>query len=110
MAANENAYDGRNSTYPYGKQTVAQYLKGGTAGAVAFTDVPLTFLGNYFFNPDTPGFSTQQRALILLHEAVHVFGHKSDLDFGDSRKLSQKIAEKCFPALNAAHLLGNLTY
>lgn len=112
MTANLNVYDGRKSTYPFGKQTVSQYLSQGTAAAVAFTDVELTFLGNYFWNPTSIDNMPQQRALILLHESVHEFGHKSDTDFGltdGSRKLSEKIAEKCFPALKALKGLGNLT-
>ena len=79
---------------------------------MAFTDVELTFLGNYFWNPTSIDSIPQQRALILLHESVHEFGHKPDTDFGKmggSRKLSEKIAEKCFPALKALKRLGNLT-
>jgi hypothetical protein len=51
----------------------------------------------------------QQRALILIHEAVHQFANKKDSDFGNSSKLTKRIAEKCFPGLNAAKLLGNLS-
>ena len=112
MAANLNVYDGRKSTYPVGKQTVSQFLAQGTAGAVAFTDVQLTFLGNYFWNPTSIDNMPQQRALILLHESVHEFGHKTDQDFGmtdGSRKLSEKIAEKCFPILKTLKRLGSLT-
>jgi RHS repeat-associated protein len=111
MTANVNVFNGKGSTYPYGpNQTVGQFLAKGTAGAVAFTDVELTFLGGYFWNPSSTGFMTQQQALILLHEAVHEFGHEGDPRFGGSRKLSEAIAAKCFPVLNALHLLGNLTY
>ena len=110
MAANVNVFDGRKSTYPLGKQTVSQFLAQGTAGAVAFTDVQLTFLGNYFWNPTSIDSMPQQRALILLHESVHQFGGKGDNSFGGSAKLSEIIAEKCFPALKALKKLGNLTH
>ena len=112
MAANVNVFDGRKSTYPRGKQTVSQFLAQGTAGAVAFTDVELTYLANYFWNPTSIDNMPQQRALILLHESVHEFGHRPDQDFGQtngSKNLSDKIAEKCFPALKALKKLGNLT-
>jgi hypothetical protein len=72
--------------------------------------VPITFLGDYFFNPTSINSMSQQRALILLHEAVHQFGGKGDPDFGGSKNLSNIIAEKCFPALKSLHLLGNLAY
>ena len=111
MAANINVFDGRKSTYPIngGNQTVSQFLAKGTAGAVAFTNVPLTFLGDYFWNPTSIKSMPQQRALILLHEAVHEFGNKPDQWFHGSQSLSNAIAEKCFPVLKTLHLLGNLT-
>jgi hypothetical protein len=109
MVANINVFDGRNSTYPAGKQSVSQFLAQGAAGAMVLMPVPITFLGDYFFNPTSIEFMSQQRALMLLHESVHQFGGKGDPDFGGSKKLSQKIAEKCFPALNALSLLGHLT-
>jgi hypothetical protein len=77
---------------------------------VAFTDVQLTLLGNYFWNPTSIDSIPQQRALILLHESVHEFGHLDDKTFGGSQKLSERIAEKCFPALKALKRLGKLTY
>jgi hypothetical protein len=110
MGANVNVFDGRKSTYPMGKQTVSQFLAQGTAGAVAFTDVQLTFLGNYFWNPTSIDSMPQQRALMLLHESVHEFGGKTDDSFGGSAKLSEIIAEKCFPALKALKKLGSLTH
>jgi len=74
-----------------------------------FTDVPLTFLGDYFWNPTSIDSSAQQRALILLHESVHEFGHEEDKTFGGSQKLSERIAGKCFPILKTLKKLGNLT-
>ena len=109
MAANTNVLDGRKSTLPLGKKTVAKVLGEGTAGAIVPLPLKITFLGNYFFNGGA-GFFSQQRALILIHEAVHQFGGKLDKDFGGSRQLTNKIAEKCFPALKATHLLGDLTF
>jgi RHS repeat-associated protein len=110
MAANINVFDGRKSTYPVGKQTVSKFLGQGAAGAMVPFPVQLTFLGDYFFNPTVINSLTQQRALILLHESVHEFGGKTDADFGGSAKLTQAIAEKCFPALKALRLLGRLTF
>ena len=92
------------------KQTVSQFLKQGTAGAVAFTDVELTFLGNYFWNPTSIDSMPQQRALILLHESVHEFEHTDDKTLGGSQKLSERIAEKCFPILKTLKRLGDLTH
>ncbi len=109
MAANVNVFDGRTSTYPVANGTVAGFLAQGSAGAMVPFPVQLTFLGDYFFNPTKMDFPSQQRALILLHESVHQFGGKQDANFGGSRKLTDRLAEKCFPALKALHLLGNLT-
>ena len=110
MAANINVFDGRGSTYPAGKQNVSQFLVTQNAGAMVVMPVPITFLGDYFFNPTSINSLTQQRTLILLHEAVHQFGGKGDSDFGGSRNLSDLIAEKCFPAPKSLHLLGNVAY
>jgi len=111
MAANLNVYDGRKSTYPWSaKQTVSQFLAQGTAAAVAFSDLQLTFMGNYFWNPRSINSISQQRALVIIHESVHAIGARKDGDFGGSEKLSEAIAEKCFPALKALKLLGNLTH
>jgi RHS repeat-associated protein len=110
MAANINVFDGRKSTYPLRKETVASFLKKGTAGAVSFTNVELTYLGDYFFNPRVIDNMSQHPALILLHESVHEFGHLSDEDFGGSSRLSEKIAEKCFPILKSLKRLGDLTH
>jgi hypothetical protein len=108
MVANTNVYDGRTSTYPIQKQTVSKYLSQGESGAVVLMPVPMVFLGDYFFNPTNIQWIGQQRALILLHESVHQFGSKGDKEFGGSRKLSERIAEKCFPAIKAIRQLRNL--
>lgn len=59
----------------------------------------MTFLGDYFFNPVTIENMARQRAIILLHEAVHQVGGKGDAIFGSSKALSEKIIEGCFPVL-----------
>ncbi len=123
LQINVNVFDGRSSTIGLPSErgvprpTIASKFKEtrNSAGAEVFGTVltgrseKTTFLNDYFFNPKATAFDTQQRALILLHEAVHQFGDKSDSDFRGSSKLTNHIAEKCFPALNAAKLLGNLS-
>jgi YD repeat-containing protein len=123
MTINGNVFDGRSSTIglpppkmgprptveshlqenrdKIGAEVIGSFLTGRHGNT--------TFLNHYFFDPSFPGFSTQQRALILLHEVVHQFGNKSDLDFGSSSRLTDRIAEKCFPGLKAAKLLGKLS-
>jgi hypothetical protein len=41
----------------------------------------VTFLGAYFFHPVTVQNLAEQRAIILLHEAVHQAGKKGDAVF-----------------------------
>jgi hypothetical protein len=113
IVLNQNVFDGRQSTYPIGKITVSKFLAQGTAGAVASIDLGDIWLGDYFWNPASIDWVQQQRALILMHEAVHIIGKKKDTDFGitgGSRKLTEIIAEKCFPILKALKQLGNLTH
>lgn len=112
LTANHNVYDGRRSTYPHGDETMKDFLKKGSAAAVATTDLDknLVFLGDKFWKPDSIDSIPQQRGLILLHEAVHAIGRKTDIDFGTSRKLSEIIAEKCFPILKHLKKLGTLTH
>lgn len=58
----------------------------------------VTFLGDYFFNPPIANMS-QQRGIIVLHEAVHQVGGRGDTPFGGSKALSEKIIQKCYPVL-----------
>lgn len=44
-------------------------------------------------------FASQQRAIMLLHEAVHQVGGKGDALFKGSKALSEKIIQGCFPVL-----------
>jgi len=118
---NVNLFDGRRSTlgivYANVKPTTLGQFFREQSSAIGAMVVPnhftgigdVAFLNSYFFNPAQSGFMDQQRALILIHEAVHQFGHKDDPFFGSSRNLTTMIAQKCFPGLNAAKLLGNLT-
>jgi hypothetical protein len=112
MTPNGNVFDGRTSTLtgPIGKngatESVAAYFKENKAavGAAVFDNSvtgrgSVTFLGDYFFNPVTIDWMAQQRAIMMLHEAVHQVGGKGDAPFGTSKKLSEKIIENCYPAL-----------
>lgn len=112
MTPNSNVFDGRTSTLTgaIGKndatESVAAYFKENKAAvgaAVFYNSVtgrgPVTFLGDYFFNPATIAWAAQQRAIILLHEGVHQVGGKGDAAFGTSKKLSEKIIENCYPVL-----------
>jgi hypothetical protein len=112
MTPNGNLFDGRTSTLtgPIGKngavQSVAAYLKENkeSVGAVVFPNSitgrgSVTFMGDYFFNPRSIEWMAQQRAIMLIHEAVHQVGGKGDAVFGGSKKLSEKIIEKCYPVL-----------
>ena len=112
LTANGNVFDGRKSTLtgPIGDkgaiQSVGDYLKEKkeSVGAVVFGNSitgrgSVTFLGDYFFNPSRPENAAYQRAIILIHEAVHQVGQTGDAPFGGSKKLSEKIIEKCFPVL-----------
>jgi hypothetical protein len=123
-SANVNIFDGRQSTVGTnqfeGKNkrrlTLAEVLRNNKESYGAIVLDPLftgktgntTFLSYYFFSPSKTGFISQQRALIIIHEAVHHFTGRDDTYFGSSRKLTEAIAEKCFPGLNAAGLLGDL--
>jgi len=112
MTPNSNVFDGRTSTLTgaIGKngttESVGAYFKENKAsvGASVFNDSvtgrgSVTFLGDYFFNPVTIQWMAQQRAMIMLHEAVHQVGGKGDAPFGSSKRLSEKIIEKCYPVL-----------
>jgi hypothetical protein len=109
---NGNLFDGRTSTLtgPIGNngatESVAAYFKENkkSVGAAVFSNRvtgrgPVTFLGDYFFNPPTMENAAQQRAIMLLHEVVHQVGGKGDAVFGGSKALSEKIIDKCFPVL-----------
>jgi len=41
----------------------------------------------------------QQRAFIIMHEAVHLVGKKSDIDFKTSKNLSKILVDACFKVL-----------
>jgi hypothetical protein len=112
LAANGNIFDGRTSslTGPIAddgsKESVAEYFdeKKESVGAAVFDNSvtgrgPVTFLGDYFFNPTSTDWTAQQRAIMLIHEAVHAIGGKGDSVFGGSKKLSEKIINKCYPVL-----------
>jgi YD repeat-containing protein len=112
MTPNGNIFDGRTSTLtgPIGKnnatESIAAYFKENktSVGAAVFDNTvtkrgPVTFLGDYFFNPASTQWLEQQRAIIMLHEMVHQVGGKKDAAFGSSKQLSQKIIDKCYPAL-----------
>jgi hypothetical protein len=87
--------------------TISQWAKKNkeSVGAFVPTDVTgpnggrVTFLSFRFFSPASTEWMNQQRAIILLHEAVHQFGMKGDAAFGGSKALSEKIIEGCYPAL-----------
>jgi hypothetical protein len=68
----------------------------------------IIFLNNYFFNPTSVLTSSQQRAIILIHEAVHQFGNRSDQDFGGSGYLTEILIKRCMPTLNSQ--LGDIEY
>jgi hypothetical protein len=111
MNPNQNVFDGRKSTLtgPIGEkgatQSVTDFFKENKEKVGAFV-LPqsmtsrgyVTFLGNYFFNPVSVDWLVRQRAIILIHEAVHV-GGKGDAVFGGSRKLSDKIIDNCYRGL-----------
>jgi YD repeat-containing protein len=112
MVPNSNVFDGRTSTLtgPIGNkgatQSIAGYFKEKKAdvGAAVFPNSmsgrgPVTFLGDYFFNPQKVDWVAFQRAIIMLHEAVHQVANKGDALFGSSKELSEKIIEKCYPVL-----------
>src|SRR6202521_3816261 len=108
---NGNLFDGRTSTLtgPIGKngatESVAAYFKENKTkiGAAVFDSqvtggASATFLGDYFFNPPIQNME-HQRAIMLIHEAVHQVGGKGDAPFGGSKALSDKIIKGCFPVL-----------
>ena len=112
FTANGNLFDGRTSTLtgPIGEkgatESVAAYFKENKekVGAAVFNSSvtgrgSVTFLGDYFFNPRTMDNVSQQRAIMLLHEAVHQVGGKGDAVFRGSKALSEKIIQGCFPVL-----------
>jgi hypothetical protein len=115
---NGTLFDARTSTLVIQDQgankTVAQYARENKEKVGAFTanvtgpssSPKVTFLSYYFFSPPNTEFLAQQRAIVLLHEAVHQFGNKGDADFGGSKELTKKIIAGCFPVL--AGKLGDI--
>lgn len=69
------------------------------------------FLGQAFFNPSSVGVSAgydqQARALLMIHEAVHLLGF-GDAHFGGSKNLTNLIIDKCFPVIKSK--LGGLVF
>ncbi|MEW6736353.1 MAG: hypothetical protein AB1489_33990 [Acidobacteriota bacterium] len=70
----------------------------------------MVFLNTYFFNPARePTTALQQRAVILIHEAVHLVANKRDAEFGGSRRLTELISRSCLPGLYSIDRLGLLS-
>lgn len=105
-----NTFDGRTSSLTFlenGKtKTVADYFKEKKAdvGAAVFWNMGrsgenVMFIGDYYFDPPEMENLAFQRAFIIMHEVVHLIGKKVDAQFGGSKRLSEKLINKCFPVL-----------
>ena len=85
---------------------------GATASLGTAAEPGNIMLGNPFFNPDLVGVASgaflQAQMLIMMHEAVHSVGDKTDADFGGSQNLTQDLVSNCFPAIKGS--LGNLGF
>ena len=110
----DNTFDGRTSIAPFTGNglhtTVSAILATNTVAAVASESGRTVFLGGAFFNTSSfgvkQGYEFQAQEIILIHEAVHAFGQKSDAFFGSSKALSHLIIDKCLPAIRTS--LGGL--
>ena len=110
----DNTFDGRTSIAPFTgnglNTTVSAILATNKVAAVASESGRTVFLGGAFFNPSSfgvkQGFEFDAQEIILIHEAVHAFGQKSDAFFGSSKALSHLIIDKCLPAFRTS--LGGL--
>jgi len=113
---NANTFDGRKSyllDWNIAKKesdnltrTVKQYFidnKESVGAIVKFDAGPkgknVMFIGDYFFKPYKVENLQNQRAFIIMHEAVHLVGNKTDDDFGGSRKLSELLVDTFMPVL-----------
>lgn len=121
LEININLYDGRGSTLALPRldetgirETVGRHFNRHKEQIVAEV-IPETitgkgkiiFLNVYFFNPSIDATMAQyQRAIILLHESVHQFGHKSDYDFGGSLLLTARIIKACLPNTSMQKHMG----
>jgi hypothetical protein len=119
----QNVWNGRNSMYvtnfsgPNGTTLtlpVSTYFANNknSVGAIVTTTQwgPQMFLGYAFFDPSIAGVKTgyyaQARALIMMHEAVHLAGF-DDAVFGGSKQLTNILIDNCYPVIKQN--LGGLT-
>ncbi|MEW6737862.1 MAG: hypothetical protein AB1489_41675 [Acidobacteriota bacterium] len=124
MSINADLFDGRYSSIglPYldndgNRETVQnRFLKNRRWLVAEVVEETFTgagrkvFLNRYFFNPARePTTALQQRAIILIHEAVHLVANKRDADFGGSRKLTELVSKRCLPGLYSVDRLGLLS-
>jgi RHS repeat-associated protein len=117
-----NVFNGTGSTLPSGDKngTIGnRFIQERTKiGAIVIRDLSdstknAMFLGPAYFDPGiikAKDFLNVQ-AFIILHEAVHLVGNKSDLDFGPnidvgSKTLTKTLVDKCLPAVR--NQLGGL--
>ena len=119
----QNVWNGRNSQFMVGWGTaetpqvtsVADYFKFNKTSVGAIVNYsqfgPEMFLGYAFFDPTSIGVKQGNedaaRALMLIHEGVHLLGPAyGDAKFGGSKNLTTAIIDSCFPVLKGG--LGGL--
>lgn len=97
--------DGKSDYYLEGEhKSVREYFgsQHGTVSGAIVVNSSTVFLGPYFFSATNLG-----RALMSMHEAVHLAG-KGDADFGGSKQLSALIVDNCFTAVEKKSLVAFL--
>jgi hypothetical protein len=121
--SSQNVWNGRNSTYvtSFSGANGTSYLspidqfflknKASVGAIVTSTNWGRhMFLGYAFFQPHLAGvkagYDNQARALIMMHEAVHLAGF-GDAVFGGSKQLTNILIDNCYPVLK--NYLGGLT-
>jgi hypothetical protein len=119
---NQNVWNGRNSMYvtnfrgPNDKiltLPVSTYFANNksSVGAIVTTTQwgPQMFLGYAFFDPSIagvkPGWDPYARALMMMHESIHLAGF-GDAVFGGSKQLTNILIDNCYPAVK--QYLGGL--
>ncbi len=100
--AGANIFDGQKTSHPYAKNPAIGAWVTGTG-----SKNPKTYVGKPFFKASGGTDFDQERAVIIIHEAIHHFGGLHDVDFDKKNKnqitgsnnITNRIIEKCAPLL-----------
>jgi hypothetical protein len=96
-----NIFDGRSAQNPPGNSDkVPAWVDSAPLNATTLDPkTATTFVNKRFFNAAGGASFEIERAIVIIHEAVHQFGGLRDSRFGTSQNLTKLLIEKCFPVL-----------